>query len=273
MTSKHVLSNFSVALILLACFGANAFGVEVQFDFDGNLDPTIGPGDLEYFNGATTSDAVSFGTASSFGLPALPGGDAAVMSFPAFAPDQGFQINHGAAANGGGSYVNQYTMIYDILVPDVSAGWFSFYNTNASNSNDGDLFIRTDGGIGISGQYEGTINSGQWHRVAMVLDTDSIYKYIDGVLVGSHPGITGTDGRWSLYTIDHLPDRGFLLTDDNGDTNAGFINSFYFTDEALDGAAIEAIGGPTAQGVIPEPATLILLGLGASILSAYRRRR
>ncbi|MHC4749447.1 MAG: LamG-like jellyroll fold domain-containing protein [Planctomycetota bacterium] len=273
MTSKQVLSNFSVALILLACFGVNAFGVEVQFDFNGNLDPTVGPGSLEYYNGATTSDAVSFDTASSFSLPALSGGDAAVMSFPAFAADQGFQLNHGAPANGGGSYVNQYTMIYDILVPDVSAGWFSFYNTNSSNSNDGDLFIRTDGGIGISGQYEGTINSGQWHRVAMVLDTDSIYKYIDGTLVGSQPGITGTDGRWALYTVDHLPQRTFLLTDDNGDTNAGFINSFYFIDQALDGAAIGAIGGPTAQGVVPEPATVILLGLGASILSTYRRRR
>ena len=163
-------------------------------------------------------------------------------------------------------------MVWDVLVPDVSANWMSMYNTNASNSNDGDLFVRTDGGIGISGQYEGTINSGQWHRIAMVLDVDSMYKYIDGALVGSHIGLTGVDGRWSMYTTEH-DEKTFLLTDNDGDTNSGYINSYYFTDQALDASAIAAFGGADADGVIPEPATLTLLVLGASLLSASRRRR
>jgi len=164
-------------------------------------------------------------------------------------------------------------MIWDVLVPDVGAAWFSFYNTNATNSNDGDLFIRpSDGGIGISGQYHGTINSGQWHRVAMVLDVDSMHKYIDGALVASQMGLTGVDGRWSMYTTAH-DEKTFLLTDNNGETNSGYINSYYFTDEALDASVIAAFGGADADGVIPEPATLTLLVLGTSLLSVSRRRR
>ena len=200
MSNKKLSTQLLGVLTVLACFGASALGGSVQFDFGGDLGATLGAGTLHYYNGATTSGAVSFGTASSFGLPALAGGEATVMSFPAFGPDQGLQLEPAANANGGGDYINQYTMIWDLLVPDVGANWMSLYNTNATNSNDGDLFVRTDGGIGISGVYEGTINSGQWHRVALVLDVDSIYKYIDGALVGSQIGLTGVDGRFSMYT-------------------------------------------------------------------------
>lgn len=271
MTNKQLFRRFLVVLALSACVGGNALGAAVQFDFGGDLNATLGPGTLEYHNGATTSDAVSFGTAGSFGLPALPGGEANVMSFPAFAPDQGLLLGPAAGPNGGGDYINQYTMIWDLLLPDVSAGWFGFYNTNATNSNDGDFFIRPDGGIGIGGVYEGTVNSNQWHRIAMVWDVDSMYKYIDGTLVGSQIDISGVDGRWSMYTTAHDVDT-FLLTDDSGDTNSGYINSFYFTDEALVGSAIAAFGGADVDGVIPEPTTLMLLALGASLLSTRKRR-
>jgi hypothetical protein len=245
-------------------------GAEIsQFDFNGDLGATLGSATLDFGNGATTSGLVTFGTASSLGLPALAGGDAGVMSFPAFASDQGLQLEPATSANGGGDYVNQYTLVYDLLVPDVSAGWFSFYNTNYANSNDGDAFIRTDGGIGIGGVYEGTVTSGQWHRIAIVWDVDSMYKYIDGVNVGSQLGISGTDGRWSLYTTDH-GEKTWILTDDSGDTNAGYISSLLFANEALDADTIAGFGGADADGAIPEPATLMLLGLGACML---RKRR
>lgn len=254
------------ALVVCFIFGSAA-GVSSQFDFNGDLSSTLGPATLE-FEGATAG-LVTFGTASSFGLPAMPGGDASVMSFPAFASDQGLRLEPASSANGGGDYINQYTLIYDLLVPDVSAGWFSFYNSNATNSNDGDAFIRTDGGIGISGVYEGTVNSNQWHRIAIVWDIDSMYKYIDGSPVGSQLGLSGVDGRWSLYTTDHDV-KSWLLTDDNGDTNAAYISSFLFANEALDATTIENFGGADADGAIPEPMSLTLLGFGALLL---RKRR
>jgi hypothetical protein len=272
MTKKQLCTRLLAALAVMACLGGNALAGATQFDFGGDLSATLGAGTLDYYNGATTSDVVGFGTASSFGLPALAGGDATVMSFPAFAQDQGLLLEPASSANGGGEYINQYTMIWDVLIPDVSAQWMSFYNTNATNSNDGDFFIRpSDGGIGISSQYDGTVNSGQWHRIAMVLDIDSMYKYIDGALVGSQIGLTGVDGRWAMYTTEHDV-KTFLLTDNDGETNSGYINSFYFINEALDASAIAGFGGPDADGVVPEPSTLTLLVLGASLLSWKRRR-
>jgi len=262
MKTSHIFA-------LTVCIVLGSASAEIsQFDFNGDLSATLGPATLE-FEGAT-SGLVTFGTASSFGLPALPGGDAEVMSFPAFTSTDGLRLEPATSANGGGDYVNQYSLIFDLLVPDVSAGWFSFYNTNATNSNDGDAFIRPDdGGIGISGVYEGTVNSNQWHRIAIVWDVDSMYKYIDGVNVGNQIGLSGVDGRWALYTTDHGV-KTWLLTDDDGDTNAAFISSFLFANEVLDAATIEGFGGPDADGAIPEPMTLALLGFGALIL---RKRR
>jgi len=229
---------------------SDALARPTQFDFGGDLSATSGAGTLDYYNGARTSGTVSFGTASSFGLPALAGGDATVLSFPAFAPDQGLLLEPASSANGGGEYINQYTMIWDILIPNVGANWFSFYNTNATNSNDGDFFIRaSDGGIGISGQYHGTVNSGQWHRIALVIDlvAGTMAKYIDGVHVATQ-GVGGVDGRWAMYTTDHGV-KTFLLTDENNETNQGYISSFWFADRALDASTIAAFGGPDADGV------------------------
>lgn len=263
MRTSHILP-----LALTVCIVLGSAAAEIsQFDFNGDLSATLGPATLE-FEGAT-SGLVTFGTAGSFGLPALPGGDAAVMSFPAFASDQGLRLEPATSANGGGDYVNQYSLVYDLLVPDVSAGWFSFYNTNADNTNDGDAFIRTDGGIGIGGVYEGTVNSNQWHRIAIVWDVDSMYKYIDGVQVGVQAGISGVDGRWSLYTTDHDV-KSWILADDSGDTNAAFISSFLFANEALDADMIQGFGGPDADGAIPEPMSLLLLGFGACLLRKHR---
>jgi hypothetical protein len=63
---------------------SNALAGATQFDFGGDLSATFGAGTLGYYNGARTSNTVSFGTASSFGLPALPGGDDAELSAECF---------------------------------------------------------------------------------------------------------------------------------------------------------------------------------------------
>jgi hypothetical protein len=248
MCRKVICLVFFVLAFGLA-LSSNALAGATQFDFRGDLSATFGAGTVDYYNGARTSNTVSFGTASSFGLPALPGGDATVMRFPAFAPDQGLLLEPASGANGGGNYINQYTMIWDLFIPDVSANWTSLYNTSATNSNDGDFFIRQDGGIGISGVYHGKVNSGQWHRIAVVLDlvAGTMAKYIDGVHVATQAA-SGVDGRWSMYTTGHGI-KTYLLTDEDNETNSGYISSFCFVDKALDASTIAGLGGPDADGV------------------------
>jgi len=246
---RKLICLVSFVLAFGLALSSNALAGAAQFDFPGDLSATFGGATLDYYNGARTSNTVSFGTASSFGLPALAGGDATVMRFPAFAPDQGLLLEPASSANGGGNYINQYTMIWDVLIPDVSANWMSLYNTSATNSNDGDFFIRQDGGIGISGQYHGKVNSGQWHRIAVVLDlvAGTMAKYIDGVHVGTQTA-SGVDGRWSMYTTAHGI-KTYLLTDEDNETNSGYINSFCFINKALDASTIAGFGGPDADGV------------------------
>lgn len=262
---------FVVLAVGLVCAVTSA--TDVQFDFNGDLSASVGPGTLGYFNGATTSSAVSFGTASSFGLPALAGGDASVMSFAAFQPDQGLVLDTGCGPNGGGGDINQYTMIWDLLIPSFVSTYSSLYNTSDTNGNDGDFFIKQDNGIGISSDYDGVVNAGLWYRIGVSVDLTSstMDKYIDGVLVGTQTLSAGVGGRWSLWpTSSGLPT--FLLADEDGETNAGYINSFYFADRALTSSEMAAFGGPDSNGVIPEPATGLLLLVGASLISARRRR-
>jgi hypothetical protein len=259
---------------LLLSSGGLVLAAGTQFDFtNADLGATLGPGALEYHNGTTTSDDVAVGTASSFGLPVLSGGDADVMEFAAFAQDQGLLLETAAGPNGGGDYINEYTLIWDILVPEIS-GYMSFYNTSSDNGNDGEFFRNAAAGIGISGQYDGVVNANQWHRIAMVWDVDSMYKYIDGTQVGTQIGLDGVDGRWSLYPTGGWQ-KTFLLTDNSDETNAGYLSSFYFVDEALGEAAIEMLGGPDADGIVPEPSTFGLLILGAAflLLAGVRRLR
>lgn len=271
--------------------GGRATAVEVSWSFD---DSTLTPRfnnhttSMVFLNGAATSDAVSFGPASSFGLPAMPGGDATVMQFPAFSNAQGLALYDLGPANGvvntaapadppvysPAIYINQYTMAWDILVPNVNANWFSCYQTTANNTStstnaDGDFFIRpSDGGIGISGTYDGAVTSGEWHRIVAVVDataqdpvtlaprSPTLTKYIDGVLVGTNTLISGADGRWAMYTDtnENPPPTAdaFILTDNSGDTNEGYISAFYYTDRVVDPADIAAWGGPKAFG-LPGP--------------------
>ena len=261
-------------LVLLAAAAGQAMAAPTQFDFtNGDLSATFGPGTLAYRNGATTSSVVSFGTASSFGLPAMPGGDARVMSFPAFAGTQGLEFYPAVPPNGGSSTeVRQYTLIYDLLVPGpASSGWMGLLNTNATNSTDADLwlkFVSTTAGFGAYGQYDGAISVDQWYRLAVTFDMSAspqLRKYVDGAYVG------GQNPGWDL-TLWAQGSPTHLLTDNNGDTKAGYVSSVYFADQALDAATIAGFGGPSAGGVVPEPAAGTLLVCGGLCLAAVAWR-
>ena len=257
--------------LILCGTGSAAWAAQYDFNAPGFV-PTFGSGSLEFWN-MTATGAVQYGTASSFGLPAMPGGDAGVMRFPAFSPTQGLLLKTGAAPNGGGAKINQYTMVWDLLLPQLPS-YAGLFNSDDSNTTDGDFFIKGTGGIGISGTYAGTITPNKWYRIAASFDltTSTLSKYIDGTLVGTQTLSSGVDGRWSLNSAND-PTRGvLLLTDDDGETGAGYINSFLFVDRAMTSAEIEALGGPNAIGIVPEPGTTALLLAAGVVMLIWRRR-
>jgi len=217
--------------------------VKGQWDFNSNLVATVG-NDLQYHDAAVQTDT-SFATTTDFGLPDINGQPTTVMHFnPAAAPWGGYQMFHGAAPNGGGAYVNQYTLIYDIYLPII--GWRSLLQTDTGNSSDGDLFIRPEGGIGISQIYDGTVTPNEWHRVAVTIDLTGpvLSKYIDGIKVGTQTsGLSSVDGRFSLDP------SALLFADQDGDTADTYVSSVQFSNGRRPDAFIAALGGPSANKI------------------------
>lgn len=211
-----------------------------QWDFNnGNLAATVGTA-LAY-RGDTASGTI-------FTNATVAGQTAYVMGFPAATPSQGYVMTHGIAPNGGGSYVNQYTLIMDVMFPAASSGqWRALFQTSDANANDSDLFVNDANGVGISGVYTGAIVADTWHRVAFVFDltlsTTRLRKFIDGTLVGTQDLSAGVDGRWSMNPT------ALLFTDENNETRAGWVNSLQIHNVALPDSYLAALGGATAGGI------------------------
>ena len=221
-----------------------------QWDFNsGNLAATVGQ-DLQYFDTNVMSDT-TFGTTTSFGIGDINGVPANVMHFiPSVAHWGGYQAFHGAAPNGGGSYVNQYTLAYDLYYPSsADLSWRSLWQTDLSDNSDGDLFISTGDGIGISSVYDGVVTPDTWHRIALAIDLTGpgspvLTKFIDGVKVGNQTtGLSGRDGRFSLDPA------ALFFADNDGDQNETYVSSLQFSNGRRPDAFLAALGGPTATKI------------------------
>jgi len=254
-----------------------AAGVTGHWNFDGSYSATVGTA-IEPQGIAISQSA--FGTTTSFGIPNIGGQVAQVLKFPAMpAGADGFKVFPGAAANGSTADVNRYSLIMDVLFPASSSGWRSLWQTSAGNSNDGDWFVNTANGLGISGSYAGNLTPDAWHRIALVIDleqTDSTKKYqsfIDGTLAGYVESSSLTPGgRWSAYDAAS-GEPSWILSDNDGETALGYVNSVQFRDYPMTVAEIAALGGATAEGItVPEPTSAMLAGLGALFCVFLRRK-
>jgi hypothetical protein len=221
--------------------GALRAGV-VQWEFNGSLASSTGGAALSAEAAAIPGDppSVAFTTAT------INGNLAQVASF---SRGTYFRMVHGFAPNGGGAFVNQYTVVMDVMFPARSPdGYVALWQTSTTNADDGDWFINDSTGLGISGVYGGSVPDGTWHRLALVADHagGSYTSFIDGVQVSQKTSgsTTALDGRTSLG-VDAL----VFADGDDGENAAGFVNSLQITDRALSVAEIAALGGPTAAGI------------------------
>lgn len=284
MTTEFRLRSLvrSLALGLAVCGGASfSLAAEYQWDFGGDLSGSFGGGAMTYAD-ATTPGLTSFGTTDGSTVPHINGQPASYMHVPQFTLlGQAYDVEFPSTGpNGGGAYVNQYTMIFDLLWPN-SPDWSSFFNTNQANpsGNDGDFYLASDGSLGIGElgyTAVGVIASDEWHRIAFVADLGAgiVTFYVDGTQEYQRTGSSLVDGRFSLTSnLDAGPDlRLFNEGDTSGNyTQELYINSYYFADRALSPGEIAALGGPDANGIVPEPSCVLLLVMGLASFLAIKR--
>jgi hypothetical protein len=261
---------------------ALAGAVSYEWGLSGNLDAALGNGLLEYADGSSQT-LTTFGTSDGSTVPHIGGQAATFMRVPAFSgTGNGYNLTlSDTGPNGGGAYVNQYSVVLDVLSPS-SLNWTPFFNTDPGNANDADFYIAPDGALGIGTlgySAAGVFGSDTWHRIAFVADlgAGNVSYYVDGNPVYNRTGGSLLDGRFSLYSNqDAGPDmRLFNEGDTSGQyTHEVLVNSIFVTDSALSPAQVATLGGPNAQGVlVPEPSRFVLLALGLGALGIWRCAR
>jgi hypothetical protein len=221
-----------------------------QWDFDsGNLNATVGTA-LTYADGSggPTQLGTAFGTTTTFGIPNINGTVANVMQFPAATNGMGYLMPNPATANGGGSQVNEWTLIMDVLYPAASdAVDRPIIDTDGSIFVAGpDFIISASDGLGVapSGPYYGSIPPNTWHRIGISVTADAVSGYIDGQQVGTGAS-AGLDNRFALSAGA----TSLILGSTTTSAALGYVNSIQLRDVALNPGQMLALGGPSATGV------------------------
>ena len=193
---------------------------------------------------------------SAFSLPLINGVDAKIMKVPGGTGvdgnnNFGYIMDHQIAPNGGGTLVNQYTIIWDMYYP--GSGTIPFFNCQNTNNApaDGSLFLQNgDMGQGSGGYVmnNGPITAG-WHRLAFAVDLSQslITKWVDGVKaqdwVSTANALDAPRRAWQ-HTV-------LLFADGDGDDHdtTVYVKSIQVSNGKLSDADMEALGGPSSAGI------------------------
>jgi hypothetical protein len=229
-----------------------------EWTFDSrDLSPAMGSGAMEYADGITAGLTI-FGATDGLIVPHIGGQSASYMHVPGLLGlSNGYRLTFTQSGpNGGGAYINQYTFIADLLIPD-NLNWTAIFNTNPQNTNDADWYIEPTGRVGIAelGYSPLTsVGSNAWYRLAFVCDLGAgvVRYYRDGTQIFQRTGASLRDGRYSLHSnTDPGPD---LLLFNEGEPSGVYTHELYaasvaFADRALTGSEIAACGPANAEGI------------------------
>jgi hypothetical protein len=186
---------------------------------------------------------------AEFGTDPALGGGTPVAEIDALDPETGLLVRPSVTGP-----VTEYTLVFDMLVEPGETDFAALFQTDVENASDAELFLRDDGdgtaGIGISGQYDGAVEYGEWHRLAFAFEVGEdgahlLRKHVDGVLVGTQ---TVADDAYAYSRWAFQGEYGFLLfSDESGETAPVTTAGMGFVPEALDDATIAALG-PAGEG-------------------------
>ena len=178
------------------------------------------------------TDLLLVGTSSAAAGPE-PGNGAVLIG-----PGSYYKMQHQMTPKGTQTYVNEYSLQFDFLVP-ANGIWHSFFQTSESNSNDGDFFINPSGNIGVAavGYSSYSIQPNEWYRLVISVKNGSFFTcYLDGKLL-MNGSVQTIDGRFSLS------DLLLIFADENGEDGNIICSELAVWDQALTADQVSELGG------------------------------
>lgn len=157
--------------------------------------------------------------------------------------------NHGiAAGTGGGTKVNEYSLLFDVSYP--AAGWKSLYQADGNNTTDAEIFIDASNRVGVAaigGYSTNTTAPDTWYRILVSVDNGTDRRiYVNGQLW--YDGNAGTiDDRFALAP------QLLAFADENGEDGPIRVSNLAIWDTALNATQAAALGGAGSFIVNTEP--------------------
>ncbi len=228
--------------------------------------PEINPSQWPGIHGLWTFDNPSALLQADFGTDLVLTGTHTAVPGPV--PDDGavnigvgsyYRCFHNIPANGGGSDVNEYSLVIDFRIP--SAGpWYCFYQNSFSNSNDGELFVNPTGKVGRATNGPGytsySLIPGEWYRMVVTADLGNQYKiYLDGILV-KQGGALALDGEFSLDPLSGN-NSFYFFADNDGEDGPLDVACCAVFEGVLSESDVQTLGGynhfipPVLTGILP----------------------
>jgi hypothetical protein len=149
-----------------------------------------------------------------------------------------FIMTHGIEPSGGDEKVNEWSLLIDFRISQLDI-WHTFFQTDPTNSTDGDCFKNPSGHIGVwvTGYSADSIKVDQWYRLVISVEMDWSYNYyLDGALL--HEGTPqDVDDRFALESIL------LLFADENEEDGEIDIAEVAIWDYPLSDEEVKNLGG------------------------------
>jgi hypothetical protein len=157
-------------------------------------------------------------------------------------------MHHNLPASGG-ARVNQFTLQWDVMAPDLT-NWLCLIQSK-QNEGDGDLFFKPSTkqlGLTALNWSTNTVAPNTWYRIVMSVSIPTVKVYVDGQLwIEGKPQTA--DGRFSLS------DDVRIFGDDDGEDDLMFCSELSLWDVALTDAEVAELGNATTPS-FPSPVGL-----------------
>jgi len=165
-----------------------------------------------------------------------------------------YKMSHAMLPNGGGSFINEYSIQIDFTIPAID-GWRCFFQISPANNNDGDCFINTAGNIGTAstGYSAYAVKANEWYRMVISVKNGAQYNfYLDGQLLKSGT-VQPVDGRFALDSLL------LLFADNDGEDKDIVCSEVGIWDKTLTENEVKSLGGFGHQVSAPATTQLILI--------------